>query len=70
MGTRSAIAGIPLRSEDGDGDPFLNADREFVAGFPARSGVTLTVTSGGHTDGYWRNRLLGDLEFLGRRLAS
>lgn len=64
------LAGIPVRLEDGDGDPFLNADREFAAGFPASSGVHLIVTSGGHNPGYWRSRLLGDLSFLGRRLAS
>lgn len=70
MHAQAALAGIPLRLEDGDGDPFLNADREFVAGFPASSGVQLVVTAGGHDGGYWRSRLLGDLEFLGRRLAS
>ena len=70
MRSQPALAGIPLRLEDGDGDPFLSADREFVAGFPTSSGVRLEVTSGGHTHGYWRSRLLGDLDFLGRRLAS
>lgn len=70
MHAQAALSGIPLRLEDGDGDPFLNADREFVARFPPGSGVHLTVTSGGHNSGYWRSRLLGDLDFLGRRLAS
>ena len=68
MHAQAALARIPLRIEVGDGDPFLNADREFVAGFGGS--VALSVTSGGHTDGYWRSRLLGDLEFLGRRLAA
>lgn len=70
MNAQAALAGIPLRLEDGDGDPFLNADREFVSHFPASSGVHLVVSSGGHNPGYWRSRLLGDLEFLGRRLAT
>ena len=70
MHAQAALSGIPIRLEDGDGDPFLNADREFAATFSADSGVHLSVTSGGHNPGYWRSRLLGDLVFLGRRLAS
>jgi hypothetical protein len=68
LGHQRDLAGIPVRLEVGDGDPFRDAVRDYAAGFPAGADVTLTVNAGGHTTGYFRRMLPGDLAFLGARL--
>jgi S-formylglutathione hydrolase FrmB len=64
------LAGIPLRVDIGDDDPFLGAVETYLAGFPAGAGVTSTVERGGHDPGYWTRMLPLELAFLGRALAG
>ncbi|MFT4263696.1 MAG: alpha/beta hydrolase-fold protein [Nocardioides sp.] len=69
LGHQSALRGIPVRLEVGNGDPFRDATRSYAHGFGAKA-ATLSVEAGAHDTGYWRRMLPGDLRFLGRRLAA
>lgn len=70
MGHQGDLAGIPVRIDIGRDDPFYEATREYVAGFPAAAGVVSTFGPGAHDDGFWRRVLPAELGFLGKALAG
>jgi enterochelin esterase-like enzyme len=67
FGRQDALAGIPVRIDCGTSDPFHDATRDYVAGFPERPAGTFT--DGGHDVGYWRSRAPAQLRFLARAFA-
>jgi S-formylglutathione hydrolase FrmB len=64
FGRQDSLAGIPVRIDCGEGDPFYAATRDYVAGFavPPAGGFQ----PGGHDFGYWRQLAPQQLRFLGR----
>jgi S-formylglutathione hydrolase FrmB len=67
FGRQDSLAGIPVRIDCGTADPFYDATRAYVAGFPERPAGTFT--DGGHDVGYWRSRAPAQLRFLARAFA-
>jgi hypothetical protein len=64
---RARLRGVPVRIDCGDGDPFVDAARDFVAGLsPAPAG---SFGIGGHDGRYWRRVAPAQLAFLGRALV-
>ena len=67
FGRQDELAGIPVRVDCGTSDPFYDATRAYVAGFPHRPAGAFTA--GGHDVGYWRSRAPAQLRFLSRAFA-
>jgi S-formylglutathione hydrolase FrmB len=64
---RPELSEVPLRVDCGTTDPFISANRAFVAGFDARPAGSFDP--GRHTVGYWRRMAPAQLRFLARHLA-
>ena len=62
FGRQDTLAGIPVRIDCGEGDPFYAATKEYVDGFdtPPVGGFEL----GDHDIGYWRRMAPAQLRFL------
>ncbi len=67
FGRQDELTGIPVRIDCGTSDPFYDATRAYVAGFPHRP--VCTFTAGAHDVGYWRSRAPAQLRFLSRAFA-
>lgn len=67
FGRQDDLAGIAVRVDCGEGDPFYAANRDYVDGFdaPPEGGFE----HGDHDLGYWRRMAPAQLEFLGHALA-
>jgi pimeloyl-ACP methyl ester carboxylesterase len=65
---RARLRGVAVRIDCGDGDPFVDAARDFAAGLSPRPAGGFGV--GGHEGRYWRRVAPGQLAFLGRALAA
>ncbi|GAB3068850.1 alpha/beta hydrolase [Pedococcus soli] len=59
------LAGLSVRLDCGDRDPFVAANRAFAKVLPS---ATLTVDAGGHTNTYWREHARGQLEWIAKQL--
>jgi S-formylglutathione hydrolase FrmB len=65
---RPRLAGVPLRMDCGTDDPFIGANREFVAGVePAPAGA---FEPGYHDVDYWTRLIPDHLDFMGRHLSA
>jgi dienelactone hydrolase len=65
---RTRLRGVPVRIDCGDGDPFVDAARDFAAALsPAPAG---SFGIGGHDGRYWRRVAPAQLAFLGRALVT
>ena len=69
MQAQDHLAGIPLRVDIGTSDPFFDATRAFVDGFPAGADVTAEYGEGGHEIFFTRRVLPAQLAFLGARVG-
>ena len=70
FGRQADLAGIGVRVDIGQEDPFFTAVRRYVAGFPAGAPVVHSFPEGAHDPGFWTRMLPAELSFLGRRLAA
>jgi S-formylglutathione hydrolase FrmB len=68
FGRQHSLAGLPVRVDCGEGDPFYAATRDYVKGFatPPAGGFQ----PGGHDVGYWRRMAPGHLRFLADAFAD
>ena len=68
LGRQSALAGVAVRVDCGDRDPFAPVTRDYRAGFthPPAGGIE----PGAHELAYWRRMALPQLRFLGSALAT
>ncbi len=70
MGRQAGLDGIPVRIDCGTGDPFYDATRTYVAGFPRGHRPTFTFRPGGHDARYWRRMAPAQLRFVGAHLTA
>ena len=68
MAGAARLAGIPVRIACGDRDPFYGAVRAFAPTVPDLAGTDLST--GAHTETFWRRTAPGQLRFLARALAG
>ena len=66
FGRQRALAGIAVRVDCGQSDPFYAATRRYVKGFAARPAGGFQL--GAHTTAYWRRMAPAQLLFLAGRL--
>jgi hypothetical protein len=59
------LARIPVRLDCGRSDPFAEANRAFGRALPSAS---LTIDTGGHTTGYWRDHAAAQLRWTAQQL--
>jgi S-formylglutathione hydrolase FrmB len=64
---RPRLKGVSVRIDCGDGDPFVDAARDFVAGLSPSPAGSFGI--GAHDGRYWRRVAPAQLAFLGRALA-
>lgn len=62
----ATLAGLPVRFDCGDADPFVAANRAFGAALPT---AELTVDAGGHDTTYWRAHAGAQMRWLAEHLA-
>ncbi len=67
FGRQDSLSGIPVRVDCGTADPFYDATRSYLSGFPERPAGAFT--DGGHDVGYWRSMAPDQLRFLARAFA-
>ena len=70
MGHQRDLAGIPVRIDCGDDDPFRAATGTYVAGFPRRSRPRFRPAPGVHDMDYWRRVAPAQLRFVARHLTA
>jgi pimeloyl-ACP methyl ester carboxylesterase len=70
FGHQSQLTGIPVRIDCGTGDPFHDATRAYVAGFPRGERPLADYQPGAHTMGYWRRVAPAQLAFVGEHLGG
>lgn len=68
FGREDTLAGVPLRVDCGEGDPFYPATRDFVHGLEPRPAGGFS--RGDHDIGYWRRVVPKQLRFLAEALTS
>jgi pimeloyl-ACP methyl ester carboxylesterase len=61
------LARIPVRLDCGGGDPFVAANRAFARRLPS---AHLTVDTGGHNTGYWRDHAAAQLDWVAATLKE
>ena len=69
MGRQRDLAGIPVRLDCGNDDPFRDATRTYVDGFPADHRPVAHFQPGAHDMDYWRRMAPAQLRFVGRHLV-
>lgn len=69
MDAQSDLEGIPVRIDIGTSDPFFDATRVYVDGFPAGADVTAEYGDGGHEIFFTQRVLPAQLAFLGARVG-
>lgn len=63
------VAASPaLRIDCGTGDPYHDATRAYVGGFPDGDRLVTHFDPGAHDMGYWRRMAPGQLRFVSRHL--
>ncbi|WP_460817778.1 alpha/beta hydrolase [Nocardioides korecus] len=70
MGHQRDLAGIPVRIDCGDDDPFRAATGTYVAGFPAGSRPVFRPAPGAHDMDFWRRVAPAQLRFVARHLTA
>jgi len=70
FGHQSELAGIPVRIDCGDDDPFRGAAEAYADGFPPSQHPVVGFQPGAHTLDYWRRMAPAQLAFVGRHLAG
>lgn len=70
MDRQHDLDGIPARIDCGSGDPFYDATRAYVAGFPAGHRPEVRYGAGGHEMSFWRRRAPAQLRFVGSHLTQ
>lgn len=68
FGREDTLAGVPLRVDCGQGDPFYPATRDLVADLPQRPAGGFS--RGDHDVGYWRRVVPKQLRFLAEALTA
>jgi dienelactone hydrolase len=68
LGRQRDLAGIPVRIDCGQSDPFYAVSRRYVRGFPRPPGGGFQP--GGHNPGYWRRMAPEQTRFLARALSA
>jgi enterochelin esterase-like enzyme len=61
------LARLPVRLDCGDADPFVEANRAFAERLPS---ARLTVDTGGHDTGYWRDHARAQLDWVAAHLGG
>jgi enterochelin esterase-like enzyme len=69
FGRQSDLAGIPVRIDCGQDDPFHDATRAYAAGFPKAQQPLVGFQPGVHELAYWRRMAPAQLRFVGEHLA-
>jgi hypothetical protein len=70
FGHQGDLVDVAVWVDCGTGDPFYRDVQDYVDGFPEGAGVLRTFDRGGHTPGYWRRMLPGQLAFLSYALSG
>ncbi|CAN5306963.1 alpha/beta hydrolase-fold protein [soil metagenome] len=70
MDDQADLTGIPLRIDIGTEDPFYDATRAYVDGFPPDADLTAQYGEGGHELDFTQRVLPAQLAFLGEHLAD
>lgn len=70
FGHQQELTGIPVRIDCGADDPFYQATRSYVAGFPRSARPAVGFQPGAHDMDYWRRMAPAQLRFVGRHLAA
>ena len=70
MGHQRDLAGIPVRVDCGDSDPFRDATGTYVDGFPAGARPVVHFGPGAHDLDYWRRMVPAQLRFVARHLTG
>ncbi len=70
LGRQQQLAGIPVRVDCGTGDPFHDATRAYVDGFPRGDRPVVHFERGGHDMAYWRRMAPAQLRFVARHLVT
>lgn len=65
---RPEFASIPIRIDCGDGDPFAEATRQFIAQLP--NPPAGGFSPGGHDAGYWSSQLPAELAWIAPLLVA
>jgi S-formylglutathione hydrolase FrmB len=65
---RPELNSIPIRIDCGDGDPFAEATRQFIAQLP--NPPAGGFSPGGHDAGYWSSQLPGELAWIAPLLVA
>jgi enterochelin esterase-like enzyme len=69
FGHQEDLAGIPVRIDCGNDDPFHDATRAYVAGFPRDQHPSVHYQPGAHNMDYWRRMAPAQLRFVARHLT-
>ena len=70
MGRQRDLAGIPVRVDCGDSDPFRDATGTYVDGFASGARPVVRFGPGAHDLDYWRRMVPAQLRFVARHLAA
>jgi pimeloyl-ACP methyl ester carboxylesterase len=62
------LAGIPIRIDCGNSDPFYSATKQFIAQLPTPPAGGFSP--GGHDGGYWSSQLPGELAWMAPLLVA
>ena len=62
------LAGIPIRIDCGDSDPFYSATKQFIAQLP--NGAAGGFSPGGHDGSYWSSQLPAELTWIAPLLTA
>ena len=68
LGRQAQLRGVGVRVDCGTDDPFVEADKAYVAGFGHP--VTSTFQPGAHNPSYWTRMLPAQLSFVGHALGA
>lgn len=68
FGRQDELAGIPLRIDCGESDPFYSAVKDYRAGFDPEPAGGFSL--GGHDTAYWRRVLPAHIRLLGQSLDA
>ncbi|MEW1951875.1 alpha/beta hydrolase-fold protein [Terrabacter sp. NPDC080008] len=67
FGRVKLLAGIPVRLDCGESDPFIRANRALAGQVP---GVETHFEPGGHEDGWWRDHAAAEMQWLAARTRA
>jgi predicted esterase len=70
FGHQKDLAGIPVRIDCGTHDPFLDATKAYVSGFPDGDRPSAHYQPGAHEMRYWRRMAPAQLRFVAAHLTA